>query len=185
MDSAAAGIDHDRGCIIRFHPSGMRIVMYYDAPGQYFDERNTRMSDKMAQAAGFDTGKLASQRERNARLMQMREAVDKEFAAFEDRLAAAASQGFGALSVRHLGNAAYAVFNGEERLSPFDMTIDEAKGLLASISEEGDAGDAKTEPTDATGAEAGTDEERNSAASASAPAAKGTARGPAADPDLI
>jgi hypothetical protein len=43
-------INRNRGCAIRLHPSGMRVVMYYDAPGEYFDERGEQLKPEVARA---------------------------------------------------------------------------------------------------------------------------------------
>lgn len=47
-------IDRSRGAHIRLHNSGMRVVMYPDSPGEYFDGVGKPTTAKMAQEAGFD-----------------------------------------------------------------------------------------------------------------------------------
>ena len=150
MSSAAAGIDHDRGAIIRFHPSGMRVVMYYDDPGRYWDERGVQLKGEIAAKAGFAVEKLAKDREYNMRMAEAKRQIDAEFEAYGDKIARAVSEGAGNLSVQHLGSEKYAVFNGAERITPVDLTIDAAKDLLQAMGGD-DAGDSKAEPSDAAG----------------------------------
>lgn len=183
MSSAAAGIDHDRGAIIRFHPSGMRVVMYYDDPGRYWDERGMQLSGEVAAKAGFAVEKLAKDREYNMRMAEAKRQIDSEFEAYGDKIARAVSEGSGNLSVQHLGNEKYAVFNGAERITPVDLNIDAAKELLRAMGGD-NAGDSQAEPSDAAGkAPAGNGGEAYTGTSR-APSAKAVAA-PSEDDSLI
>lgn len=55
-------IDRKRGCAIRKHRKGFRVVMYYDDPGAYFDETGVPATVELAKEAGFDTDKYAAER---------------------------------------------------------------------------------------------------------------------------
>lgn len=183
MKSAAAGIDHDRGAIIRFHSSGMRVVMYYDDPGRYWDERGAPLSNELAAQAGFAVEKLSKDREYNMRMAEAKRQIDAEFEAYGDRIARAVSAGSGNLSVQHLGNEKYAVFNGAERITPVDLTIEAAKDLLQGMGGD-DAGNAENESAPAAGkATAGTDEKAYTGTSR-APGAKASTA-PIEDDSLI
>lgn len=152
MSQAAAGpgINHSRGCIIRQHPTGLQVVMYYDNPGVYYDARGLMTTDTLARAAGFDVAKQAKERAKQQRMTQLRRGLDAEFEAVEDRLARVASEGAGNAEVRHVGNGKYAVYDGEERITPFDLGLDEATALVQSLrAENSDGGDTQTEPAKA------------------------------------
>ena len=79
-------IDRNRGCVYRKSVEGYRVVMYVDTPGVYFDENGNRVSDKIAEAAGFsiveDRKLLARQRLR----VNYERQIGAKFAAMEQRL---------------------------------------------------------------------------------------------------
>ena len=73
-----AGIDYDRGVIIRVHPlTVMDVCMYRREPGIYYTSTGIVIPEALAAAAGFDV-------ETHARAKRKREVLD-EFAAKLDR----------------------------------------------------------------------------------------------------
>jgi len=73
-----AGIDYDRGVIIRVHPeTGMDVCMYRRDPGVYYTSTGIELPVALAAKAGFDV-------ETHARARRKREMLD-EFASKLDR----------------------------------------------------------------------------------------------------
>jgi hypothetical protein len=56
-------IQRNRGCQIR-KAAGLKIVMYYDTPGVYYDGIGNVVSDELAAQAGYDVEKLAIERKK-------------------------------------------------------------------------------------------------------------------------
>lgn len=127
-------IDRNRGCVIRFHPKGMRVVMYYDAPGEYFDERGSPLNIEVAKAAGFDVERLARDRAKQDKLNEYKKRLDKEFQEQEDKLAQAMSENSD-LEVRHVGGGQYMIYSqdGDEPITKFAMNRAEAETLIEAL----------------------------------------------------
>jgi hypothetical protein len=69
------------GVQMRLGPGGMCIYMYNDDPGTYLNELGGVVSDRIAQAAGFDIDSLARSKRKKAAMRAAEIAVDEEFAA--------------------------------------------------------------------------------------------------------
>lgn len=155
-------IDLDRGCIIRQHSSGIRIVMYADAPGDYFDERGMPISEAVALAAGFDVAELSKQKAKAKRLKAFHAQLEREYASEQDRIADAITAG-GALRARHIGGGQYAIFDGDNQVTKYALTkegaselIEQLSGTPASFDEETDGeADGKANETPTPEAKAG------------------------------
>lgn len=126
-------IDLDRGCIIRQHSSGIRIAMYYDSPGDYYDERGVLVSRDFAQQAGFDVADLEKQKQKSKRLKVFQQQLEREYSSEQDRIAEAISAG-GKLKARHIGGGQYAIFDGENQLTKYAMTKEDAALVLTQLS---------------------------------------------------
>lgn len=149
-----SGIDLNRGVIKRNHPAGMQICMYHDNPGVFYDERGLMVKNELAKAAGFRVDELVRQREKNLRIEEYRKRVDAEFESDEDKLAAAASKG--SMVVKSIGGGAFAVFDGDERITSVPLTLEEAENLVDGLQGERDAGDTSDDAAEATeGSQAG------------------------------
>lgn len=123
-------IDRNRGCMIKHHRSGMRIVMYYDEPGVYYDERGGEVTAELAKTVGFDVDRhLVDSRKQSIRrrLEEMLEQVEDRGAELVEQIAS----GGGDIQVRKTPNGGYHVYDSEgERLSKVDMPEEEAKVLF-------------------------------------------------------
>jgi hypothetical protein len=129
-----SAIDRNRGCIIRFHPSGFRVVMYVDAPGEYFSESGNPMSEKLAGEAGFEVKELEHQRRKNARLAQYKAQVEEEFATQQEEVEAVLSAEAGTLQVKHIGGGKYAILDESgTRLTTKPLSKAEAETLIADF----------------------------------------------------
>lgn len=74
-----AGLNLDRGCLIRFTPEGIAVGMYYDQPGIWYNEHGTEVTPLLAKSAGFDTTSLLKERTKRERMAAAAEAVAKQF----------------------------------------------------------------------------------------------------------
>jgi hypothetical protein len=128
-----SGIQASRGCRIRFHPSGYRVVMYYDSPGQFFNESGKPVGEEVAAQAGYDVEELGRERKKRERIEELRRKAEAEFATVEQKVEKELSaSSTGGMVVKHVGGGKYAVFDSEGvRLTKRGLTKEEAE-LLAS-----------------------------------------------------
>lgn len=128
-------IDRNRGCTIRFHPQGFRVVVYKDAPGEFWAENGEPLSPEIARAAGFDVRALLKERTKQQRMAELKAQVEREFASREEALAAEMNDtATGAYSVRHIGGGKYAIVDSEgKRLTTEPATKEQCEALLAEL----------------------------------------------------
>lgn len=131
-------IDRNRGCTIRLHPSGFRVVMYQDAPGEYVDERGTEVTERVAEQAGYDVATLRRERLKRARLAEKRAEVEREFSTEQEdveKLLSAPQQG---LAVKHVGKGKYAIIGEDgQRMTKKPLTKAEAETLMEDLRKAG------------------------------------------------
>lgn len=132
-------IDLDRGVSIRVHGSGMRIYMYKDEPGVFYDPTGGRVKPELAAEAGFNVEELTRERKKLAALAAAKRRIDEEFATAEDDMRSILSVDTGH-EVRHLGFGNYAVFDASGRqLTKRAMTKAQATALLEGLIPRDDA----------------------------------------------
>lgn len=102
-------LDLNRGVMTKFHPTGMRVSMYLDDPGRYYDDRGDPLADEFAKAAGFDLEKNRKEKAKQVRMAAYKAELDKEYASAEESLAAELSRN-GGHDVRAIGGEQYALF---------------------------------------------------------------------------
>lgn len=125
-------IDRNRGCTIRFHRAGMRVVMYHDSPGEYFDEKGKPLTDEIAKSAGYDVASLKKEREKQDKMKAFRAKLDAEYAAKEDAIAR--EMGESLYKVKHVGGGQYAILSADgERITQHALSRDEAEKLLTEL----------------------------------------------------
>lgn len=128
------GIDRNRGCTIRFHPSGFRVVMYKDAPGVYFNERGEPANERLAAQAGFDVPVLRKAKLKQERMAQYKAKVEEEFATEQDEVENLLSAPEEGLAVKHIGKGKYAIVDADgERLTQKPLTKAEAQTLMDDL----------------------------------------------------
>lgn len=118
------GLDLDRGVMIRIHPSGIKIGMYIDEPGDYYTEAGEPIDRELAKAAGFDIEKDAKQKLINRQVTDYKLKLEAEMASEEEALAVALSK-TGEYDVRHVGGGQYALF-GEDGVRVTKGTMSKA-----------------------------------------------------------
>lgn len=78
-------IDYDRGVIINVHQAtGMDVFMYVDDPGVFLTAHGKVVPDEIASEAGYDTTKLAKERDKKSRKAQAMQMIDDELADDKD-----------------------------------------------------------------------------------------------------
>lgn len=133
-----SAINRARGCIIRIHPAGMRVIMYHDSPGVFVDERGESVTQKVAAAAGYDVQRLAKQKRKQEKLHRLQAELDREFSDQEDAIARAMSSD-GKLTVKATGGGQYAIFNNDTRVTTHALNKKEAETLLEQLRDEDEA----------------------------------------------
>lgn len=127
-------IDRARGCSIRIHSAGFRVVMYKDAPGVFYDERGQKVSEAVAAQAGFDTETLGRERQKQERMAEFRKQVEAEFATEQEDTEKLLSMPSEGLHVKHIGGGKYAIMDDDgNRLTQKPLTKDEAHTLIEDL----------------------------------------------------
>lgn len=73
-------IDLNRGVMLRWHPTGAMVYMYFDEPGVFRTPYGNVIEDESFVAeAGYDVKSLQRERARNARRRKAMEEIDKDF----------------------------------------------------------------------------------------------------------
>lgn len=134
-----SNINRSRGCTIKMHSSGFRVVMYKDDPGVYYDERGEEIADTFAKQAGFDVEDLGRQRRKKQRLAHYQAQVEEEFATDQEDTERLLSTNAAGLEVKHVGGGKYAILDGEgDRLTKKPLTKDEAQQLIEDMQNGGE-----------------------------------------------
>lgn len=88
-------VDVDRGVMTCFHQAtGMRINMYIDTPGVYFDEHLNPVPDDLAAAAGFPVEKHRKMAAKAAELAKVKKFLDEQYAIQDTRNILAERNGY-------------------------------------------------------------------------------------------
>lgn len=78
-------IDVDRGVVSRVNrESGVRVYMYFDKPGYYYDEHEHALSEAFAEAAGFPVKEHAKDRYKREKMAEFSAQVSASLAAAEE-----------------------------------------------------------------------------------------------------
>lgn len=72
-------IDLNRGVTIRISPENVRVHMYKDEPGVFYDIFGKEVPLKVAEAAGFDVTAALRQKEKNRLIKEAREKIERDF----------------------------------------------------------------------------------------------------------
>lgn len=130
-------INRNRGCTIRFHPSGFRVIMYKDTPGEYINERGEPMAEKLAEQAGFDVKMLRKERMKRQRMAEYKAKVEAEFATEQEDVETLLSAPESGLTVKHVGKGKYAIVDDEGvRLTKKPLTKAEAEVLINDLKDQ-------------------------------------------------
>ena len=93
----------------KFHPSGLKVSMYFDDPGTYYDDRGNKIDESFAKGAGFDLEKNRRDKLKLLKLEQYKRQLDQEYASAEELLAEELARN-GGHDVRSVGGGQFALF---------------------------------------------------------------------------
>ena len=86
MNLETSFLHSGRHGVAKKHPGGFRVVMFLDEPGLFYTELGDPLSDKEAEAAGFDVGHLSVERIKREQLAEAKRKIDEQFAKEADRI---------------------------------------------------------------------------------------------------
>lgn len=128
-------IDVDRGVVSRLHrETGVRVYMYYDAPGYYYDEHSNSLAEAFAEQAGFPIKEHAKERFKREKMKEFMAKVDQSLAEAEeaqDKEVLAEKGNYKVLAMAY-GTAIVVDENGQ-RITPLPVAMAQAKGLLDAL----------------------------------------------------
>jgi hypothetical protein len=156
-----APVDLNRGVRQCQHPSGFFVSMYEDDPGLYFSEDGSPVDDAVAADAGFDVQRFRVLRERNRRVAEAKEKIEREMQGELERIDgefeagapphvehpdagsepdaagdAEESESPGGWKMKKYGRGAgarYDVIDAEGRVVETGLTKEQAEALLAGV----------------------------------------------------
>jgi hypothetical protein len=130
-----AEIDVDRGVVSRLHrETGVRVYMYFDAPGYYYDEHSNSLSEDFAEQAGFPVKDHAKDRFKREKMKAFMSQVDRSLAEAEeaqDKEVVAEKGGYKILAMAY--GTALVVDENDQRITPLPIPMIQAKGLLDAL----------------------------------------------------
>lgn len=123
-------IDLDRGVTIRIETSGVRVYMYKDTPGIYYNHGGHVISEKIAAAAGFPVDELRHMKEMRDKQSDALNAIEREFLG-QPVTEIANVEGW---KIMHLGVGRHSVLDPDgNSMNTRDMTQEEALILLEQL----------------------------------------------------
>lgn len=126
-------IDVNRGVMYSYHSSGMRIFMYLDEPGIYFDDHLGHVPDRVAAEAGFNVQRFAKLRLRNMEVAKVKAALDAKLD-IQDIKTVLREQG--RYRLVQYDNGMARVETDEGPLTPVPMGVPIAEALFKSLTED-------------------------------------------------
>lgn len=132
-------LDLNRGVKTRFHPSGLKVSMYLDDPGTYYDDKGSKLDESFAKTAGFDLEKNRREKLKLLKLEQYKRQLDQEYASAEELLAEELARN-GGHDVRSIGGGQFALF-GKDGKRVMVGSRDEIELLVGKLPE-GSTGEA-------------------------------------------
>lgn len=150
----ALNLDHPAGWTSRKHPSGMRIYAYLDQPGSYLDEKGRPIGHKLAKEAGYDVDQAILERDKNLRLAEFRQQLDREFSDRAAELDAMAELSGDGIEARPLKAGGYEVLRDGDKVNAAPLDFDEAKRLVEGLRNDEDPADGEAPAAEEAGAAA-------------------------------
>lgn len=133
-------LDLNRGVITKYHPGGLKVSMYFDDPGTYYNDRGEKIDESFAKAAGFDIEKNRKEKLKQLKLEQFKRQLDEEYASAEERLAEELARN-GGHDVRPVGGGQFALF-GKDGKRVMVGSREEIELLVGPVKPEGSTGEA-------------------------------------------
>ena len=126
-----AGIDLNRGVVIRTNPVGIRVHMYKDEPGVYRDAYGNEVNEKIAASVGFDVKPLAKAKSKAEKLAAARAQIEAEDGEAPEGTALKEAGGY---RVMHMGFGRYLIFDEDDnKITPEFLKKKEALDTLDKL----------------------------------------------------
>jgi len=128
-------IDVNRGVVSRLHrETGVRVYMYYDKPGYYYDEHTNAVADNFAEAAGFPVAEHAKERYKQEKLADFTTEINRRMAEAEDAADKEVLEQKGEYKILKMAYGTAIVVDGEgHKITPMPIPLPQAKGLLDAL----------------------------------------------------
>lgn len=127
-------IDVNRGVVSRMHrETGVRVYMYFDKPGYYYNEHEHSVSEDFAAAAGFPVEQHAKERFRSEKMAEFNEKLTAQLAADDEASEKAVLKSKGEYRVLAFGYGAIVVDADGNKMTPTAIPKEQAFGLLDAL----------------------------------------------------
>lgn len=128
------GIDLNRGVTMRMEPdSGIRVCMYKDEPGNFYDLKGRILPESFAKKSGFDIKELEKQKKYNKALNGAREALNDEYSGVAEQEVLEEIGEFKAVKCAY-GNAD--VYRNGDKMNSVAIKANEAIALVKQLSKQ-------------------------------------------------
>lgn len=128
-------IDVNRGVVSRLQrETGVRVYMYYDKPGYYFDEHEHNLPDEFAASAGFPVDQHAKERFKAEKMAEFNKQVDASLLAADEAIekeVIAEKGGYKVLAMAY--GTAIVVDSDGKKVTPLPVAKQLAMGLLDAL----------------------------------------------------
>lgn len=130
-----AEIDVNRGVVSRLHlDTGVRVYMYYDKPGYYFDDHERPVAENFAAAAGFPVEEHAKDRYRRERMEAFNMELNKRLADAEENAEKEVIAEKGEYKALAMAYGSAIVVDGSGlKVTPKPIPKEQALGLLDAL----------------------------------------------------
>lgn len=130
-----SGIDVDRGVISRLHrETGVRVYMYFDKPGYYYNEHEKPLSEEFAEQAGFSVSLHAKERFRQEKLDAFNIEITKRLADADEAEDKEVLREKGEYKVLAMAYGSAIVVDGDGvKMTPIPVPREQAFGLLDAL----------------------------------------------------
>lgn len=144
-------INFNRGVLIQKEPNtGMRVYMYLDKPGVYYNHMERELPEAIAKKAGIDTEYFAKLKFKQDKMGELSAAIEKELALQEAKAKPVVIETRGEYTLVKIGPRAEVRDGDGNSMSEHPMPYDEAKIFLdILVPKETAAKGKKAEPTPA------------------------------------
>lgn len=130
-----AEIDVDRGVVSRLHrETGVRVYMYYDQPGYYYDEHTHAVAETFAEAAGFPVAEHAKERYKREKMADFSAEITRRMSEAEDASNKEVLAEKGEYKILAMAYGTAIVVDGSgQKITPMPVPLEQAKGLLDAL----------------------------------------------------
>jgi len=128
-------IDVDRGVVSRVHrETGVRVYMYFDKPGYYYDEHEHNVAEDFAEQAGFPVEVHRKERFRAEKMEEFNAKINQQLADAEDAEDKPVLRERGEYKVLAMAYGTAIVVDADgTKITPLPVAKEQAFGLLDAL----------------------------------------------------